>query len=274
MKKFIFPIFMLSALVGCSTVPAGHVGVKVYLLGTSKGVDHEVLPIGRYWIGWNEKLYLFPTFQQNYVWTASSHEGSAHDESITFQTKEGMSINMDVGISYSLDPKQVATVFQKYRRGVDEITDIFLRNAVRDAINENGSRYVVEDVYGSKKSEFLKSVEKDVRDEVGPIGIEIDRIYIVGAMRLPENVLAALNGKIQATQDAQRAQNQVAMARAEAEKAIAIAKGEAEANRVKQASLSESLIKYEAIQKWDGKLPQVTGGGMPFIQVPQSSAAK
>lgn len=55
----------MASLVSCSKVPSGHVGVKVYLLGGSKGVESEQLGVGRYWIGWNEELYLFPTFTQN-----------------------------------------------------------------------------------------------------------------------------------------------------------------------------------------------------------------
>lgn len=48
----------------CAKVEAGYVGVRVNLLGGNKGVDSEVLGVGRYWIGWNQELYLFPTFQQ------------------------------------------------------------------------------------------------------------------------------------------------------------------------------------------------------------------
>ena len=51
---------------GClRKVPAGNVGIKVYLLGGEKGVDAEQKGPGRYWIGWNEDLYLFPTYKQN-----------------------------------------------------------------------------------------------------------------------------------------------------------------------------------------------------------------
>lgn len=65
---FVVCIALLSSLnMGCSKVEAGHVGVKVYLLGRDKGVDSEVLGVGRYWIGWNEDLYLFPTYQQTKV---------------------------------------------------------------------------------------------------------------------------------------------------------------------------------------------------------------
>ena len=39
-------VFLLGA---CSKVPTGHVGLKVYLLG-NRGVDQEVLGVGRYFI--------------------------------------------------------------------------------------------------------------------------------------------------------------------------------------------------------------------------------
>ncbi|MCD8357428.1 MAG: hypothetical protein LUE11_12785 [Clostridia bacterium] len=49
-------------------------------------------------------------------------------------------------------------------------------------------------------------------------------------------------------------------AEAEAEKAAITADAQAEANRKIAESLSEELIEYQKIQKWDGKLPTVTGG--------------
>lgn len=270
--------FLLSA--GCQKVPAGNVGVKVYLLGTSKGVDHEVLGVGRYFIGWNEELYLFPTFQQNYVWTKTASEGSATDESIDFQTKEGMVVNADVGISYHLDPAKIANIFQKYRRGITEITDIYLRNHVRDALVSLSSNMSVEDIYGSGKQTLLANVIGEVSSKVGPEGIIIDNLYLIGAVRLPQNVVNALNAKIQATQEAQQRENEVQKARAEADIKIAQARGdaesaltraraEAEANQLKQKTLTDELIRYEAIQKWDGKLPEtmLPGASLPLVNL-------
>ena len=70
--KMMLIALLALTMVACSKAPAGHVGVKYYLLGGDKGVDSEELPPGRYWIGVNEELYLFPTFTQNYVWTAGN----------------------------------------------------------------------------------------------------------------------------------------------------------------------------------------------------------
>ncbi len=270
----------LPMMAGCSKVPAGSVGVKVFLLGTDKGVDSEELGPGRYWIGLNEELYLFPIFTQNYVWTKNPAEGSSEDESISFQTKEGLSVGADIGISYHIDPTKVSVVFQKYRKGVDEITDIYLRNMVRDALVKAGSIRPIESVYGAGKSDLLAEVENMVREQCGSIGIIIEKISFIGDFRLPPPVTNAINAKIEATQKAQQRQNEVAESKAAADKAREIAKGEADAvlirakaqadaNRLVAESLTQELVDYESVLRWDGKMPMVTGsGGNPFIKLP------
>ena len=268
------------ALAACSKVPAGNVGVKVYLLGGNKGVDTEELGPGRYWIGVNEDLFLFPTFTQNYTWTSESNE------QISFQTIEGMKVSADIGISYSIDPTKVNDIFQKYRKGIDEITDIYLRNMVRDALVIVASSRPVETVYGAGKEELIAEVQRRVKEQVEPIGIRIEKIYWVGDIILPPEVIKSLNAKIQANQQAQQRQNEIATAKAEAQKKIEEARGEAEsiklraeaqalANEKIARSLTDELVKYQAIQKWDGVLPRMTGeGAIPFIDADKLSASK
>ena len=107
--KFVGISMMAVALAACSKVPAGNVGVKVYLLGSDKGVDSEVLTPGRYWIGFNEELYLFPTFTQNKTWENPAGTG----RSFSFQTAEGMVVGADLGISYTVMPDKVSTILNK-----------------------------------------------------------------------------------------------------------------------------------------------------------------
>ena len=274
MNKLMMLVLAMLALsaMACTDVPAGYVGVKVYLLGGPKGVDSEVLKTGRYYIGINEQLYLFPTFKQNYTWgTASERNGKPVDESITFQTKEGMQVHADVGITYSIEHDKVPLVFQTYRRGVDEITDTFLRNNVRDAFNEIASTMEVQSVYGEGKSDLLKKVTAKVRNEVGPLGIVVDEVYLVNSFKLPDNVVAALNSKIEATQRAQQRENELREAEAESKKVVAKAEGEsqalltnakaqAEANTILSRSLTPELVHLKEIEKWDGSYPTVMGG--------------
>jgi regulator of protease activity HflC (stomatin/prohibitin superfamily) len=277
MKKILSLVLLSLAMIGCSKVPAGNVGVKVYLLGTNKGVDHEVLGVGRYWIGFNEELYLFPTFQQQVVWGKHENEREA-DESITFQNADGLVINGDIGMMYHLEASKVPAIFQKYRKGIDEITDEVLRTMVRDALVKVGSTRSIEQIYGSGKDSIINEVQGIVSAQVAPMGILVDKISLAGRFRLPPNVDAAINAKIEATQRAQQSENELQKAKAEAEKSIAeaygqaesmvkIATAEAQSNALKQKSLTEELIRYEAIQKWNGVLPTMTGGAIPFINI-------
>lgn len=275
-------ILAVFTMVGCSKVPAGNVGVKVYLLGGEKGVDTEQLPVGRYWLTWNEELFLFPTYTQNYVWTANPAESSPTDESIRFQSTEGLSISADIGIAYRIDPDQAASIFQKYRKGVEEITDIHLRNIVRSSLVSQASTRKVEDIYGPGKSELMEDVKSDVRASVSEIGIVVEDLYWIGDPRLPPKVIESIDLKIQATQDAIRAENQVRQVKAEAQKRIAKAEGdaeavrlsaiaEAEAIRIKGDAIREnpSIIQLNAINKWNGVLPTMMGGGspVPFVSL-------
>jgi regulator of protease activity HflC (stomatin/prohibitin superfamily) len=266
-----FGCLMALSLTSCSKVPAGYRGVKVNLYGNDKGVAEQSLGVGRYYIGWNSELYLFPTFLQNYSWKA--------DQAITMQTSEGLSISTDAGITYSIRPDNVVKVFQKYRLGIEEITNTFLHNMVRDAMNEVASTMTVEQIYGAQKEIFIKKVNTIVKQEAFENGIEVDKIYLVGSFDLPPSVIGSINAKIQASQNAMKVENEVATARAEAQKTIveAQARGQqilinaesqAKANKILSESLTASFVQYQAILKWDGKLPTYSGGNaVPFINI-------
>src|SRR5207244_4449968 len=84
---------------------AGHVGIRVKLAGSNRGVDD--IPIVTGWVFVNpltEQLVMFPTSVQNVIWTKDPHEGNAHDESMTFSSAEGVNINADIGLSFHIEP--------------------------------------------------------------------------------------------------------------------------------------------------------------------------
>ncbi len=282
LKSLILVVLTAIVMTGCSKITAGHVGIKVNLLGGYKGVQAEEVGVGRYWVGMNEELYSFPTFSQNYVWTASDTEGSESNESISFQTIEGLAVNADVGITYRIDPTKVSKIFEKYRRGVDEITDVYLRNMVRDALVEKASTMGIENVYGAGKAELMNEVEKSVSNNVSDIGIIIEKIYWIGEMRLPQQIVQNINAKIAATQKAQQRKNEVAQSKAEADKKIEEARGTAESIKLKAKAESEAItlrgealrsnpevLQLEAVNKWNGVTPVYIGTNapLPFLSV-------
>lgn len=80
----------------------------------------------------------------------------------------------------------------------------------------------------------------------------------------------AIEDKVIADQKAQEAVNNTKRITEEANQKRIIAEAEANAMRIKAEALSKnkSLVEYEAIKKWDGKLPQyMLGNSTPFINI-------
>lgn len=71
---------------------------------------------------------------------------------------------------------------------------------------------------------------------------------------------------LNAIEEKQVAQQQ--LLKAETEKQTAITNAEAEANRSVSASLTDQIIQNKTVEKWDGKLPTVTGGSGMIISLP------
>ena len=147
---------------------------------------------------------------------------------------------------------------------------------VRDAMNEVASTMTVEQIYGAQKELFIKKVNEIVKKEAFANGLEVEKIYLVGSFELPDTVINSINSKIQASQNAMKVENEVATARAEAQKTIvdAEARGkqilinaesQAKANKILAESLTQEFVSYQAILKWDGKLPRITSGVTPFV---------
>lgn len=249
-------------------ISPGYVGVVIDMLG-DEGVKQKELHVGMHWIAPWKSVYQFPIFEQNETW-----EG---DNGFNFQTCEGMAVHADIGITYHLRSECIPVIFQRYRKGMDEITHIFIRNFIRDAVNKAASRTRIEDLYSGKQT-FFDEVETHVRADLSPMGIELSRIYLMGRFNFPQTVITALNSKIEAMQRAQQRENELREAEAQAKKDIAKAEGqakcallkaesEAKANLILSQSITAELIQWQAIQLWDGKLPQVTGGAIPFINL-------
>ena len=273
-------------------VPVGHVGIKVHLVGDGKGVDNEELGPGRHFIGFNEQLFTFPTFTQTVGWTKESNPelGSSNNEEFSFQTAEGMTAQADIGASVSVDPTKVSALFQKFRKGMPEIMDLYVRRTIENALVQKAGKLEIESVYGAGTAELINQLHADVKAELATLGINLEKLYWIGAIRLPPQVVESINGKSKATQDAQKRENQVQTERAqadinrtraqgEADSALIIAEAQAKANKLLSASLTPEVLQHKnlenqaaAIVKWNGANSQVVAGGSNtplMIQVPQ-----
>ena len=227
---------------------------------------------GRYFVGINEQLYRFPTFNQLI----------SYYEPFTFQTSDAMDVRARVGVEYNINPEKTATIFQTYRKGIDDITEINLRQYISDALIKHAAGMDINVLTQGGKTALLDGVLKELRSKLDPVGIRIVKLSWVTDLIYPEQVKESINAKIEATQRALLRENEVAQSKAEAQKRIEEARGIAESTRLRAQAEADAIaikakalrdnpdvIQLNAIEKWDGKLPQMVTGDapLPFISL-------
>jgi regulator of protease activity HflC (stomatin/prohibitin superfamily) len=284
-------VIFMTFIVRVTRIEPGYVGVEINLAGSQRGASE--IPVRTGWVAYSPlktQIIEFPTYVQTVKWTRDVSEGHPINEEMGFNSKEGMQISVDVSLSYAIDPQKVPDFYVKYRvADLELFTHGILRDIVRNSLNEVASTFTVEDIYGERKADFLRKVEAMIEQKVAPVGVSVQQFGFIGAPRVPEVIAAAITAKAQAIQQAERARNELATTQAEAAKKIAEAEGdakslvmraqgEADANRIRQSSLTPQLLELrrienykELIERWNGQLPTVEsgqGGGM-ILQMPR-----
>lgn len=280
MRRF-FAVPLLALFGGCATVTPGTAVVEVPVCGGNSAP--QVLHQGRYWpaLAYCTNYYTIVTREQRAVWTLGSTEGSPVDESITFAGKDGQKVNIDVGVGFAIAPTDtdMLKMVQTFGYDVDQIIHTRVRDSVRNGLNMCASPMTVDEIYGPRKEELFKCAEDKVQEEFNPKGLLITRLTLNSEVRLPKQVQEAMEASTAATQNAQRVEREVASAEAEGKKTVATARAaaearmasaaaEADANRLIASSITAELLKLRELdieqkkaERWDGKLPVVSGGG-------------
>ena len=216
-------------------------------------------------------MYAFPTFNQL----------RSYDEQFSFQTSDAMDVFAKVGVEYNIDPAKAAVVFETYRKGIEEITDVNLRQYISDALIKHASTMDINELTQGGKTLLLEGVTKELRSKLDPVGIRVIKLSWTGDLIYPEQVKASINAKIEATQRALLRENEVAQSKAEAEKLRVAAQGEADARLTRARAEAEAIaikaqalrdnpdvLKLNAIEKWDGKLPVYSASSAPLPFLP------
>jgi regulator of protease activity HflC (stomatin/prohibitin superfamily) len=280
-----------AAACGRTIVEPGHVGIQVDYYGQDRGVESYPKVTGVVWYNpITTKVLQYPTFVQTAVWTHNINEGNPVDESITFTTSDQMQVAADVSLAYHLTGERVPAFYVKFRSDdLRSFTHGFLRNLAREKFDAVAGRYKIEQIMGDN-APFLKDARTMLQQDLDPIGVQLDQFGLIGAPRPPQQVIDAINAKVQATQNAIRVENEVRQAKAQAEKnvaeaegmaraAIARAEGDAKANQVLSSSITQTLVEWRkleiqqrAIDKWNGTLPTYSGNAVPFLSLPSPTS--
>lgn len=245
--KSLFSLFMLVSVMGsmfsCNKrIDAGHEGILVNQYGTDKGVQNANLVTGRVWYNpMTQDVFEFPVFVQTVDY-----------DPFTVNAKDGSVFTVDPTISFFVQPGHTPHIFTKYRKELSEIASTTLYNYVKDAFRMQMNNYTTEELI-SNRARFENHVQATLDSTLVREGFKLDQL--TSGLKYPETIVQAINLKNQAVQKTMQAENELKTATFHAEKKIIEAKAEAEANRLRQATLTPLLVQQQFIEKWDGHAP-------------------
>jgi len=275
-------------------ISPGHVGVSVRKCDGN--ISPDPIPTGYYWRTlFCEDVVEYPVSMQSLILTKNPHEGTGgphgdeDDQSITVTSSEGLGIQVDVAMNFTLDAKSVPKIYEKWRADIEDISHKYIRQTIREALQNTFARYTAEELYSTKKETARTEAQKLLEDKLAPFGFAISQ-FTINRIEPPKQVIDAINAKVAMIQLAQQSAQEVKKKEAEAAQQVAVAKGkadamkeeaageaaaitlraeaQAQANRILAESVTTPLIEYEKARKWNGTLPTtMAGNATPMIQV-------
>jgi regulator of protease activity HflC (stomatin/prohibitin superfamily) len=256
----------------------GHVGIVIHRVGG--GVDPTPLSPGLHArnplaTGIEE----YPTYMQTVV-LARAAEGMERNDEINVNSVEGQPLSLDVSMSFELDPTKVPALYSTFRTDIATIQHTYVKQAIRQSLQEVVGNEEIAAIIGPKKAETTGRVTRLLEQRLSIYGIIVKQ-FTINELRAPSSVIEAINQKNVMQQQGLTAQNELQKnqfqaqgdsikAAGRAKAILAEAEAQAKANRLLSESITPTLVQYEMSKRWNGQMPQVTGGAMPMIQLPGS----
>jgi regulator of protease activity HflC (stomatin/prohibitin superfamily) len=261
-------------------IEPGHVGIVIHRGGG--GVDPT--PLGPGFHFRNPALTAiqeYPTFMQTLVLTRDATEGSPNNDEINVNSVEGQPLSLDVSMSFELDAVKVPALYQTFRTDVTTIAHGFIKQAVRQSLQEVVGNEEIAAILGPKKAEVVTRTQAMLQKKLDVYGIQV-RQFTLNEFRAPKAVMDAISLKNVMQQQSLTAQNELQKntfqaqgdsikAAGRAKAILAEAEAQAKANDLLSRSITQTLVQYEMAKRWNGQMPQVTGGAIPMMQLPGAS---
>ena len=253
-------IIAITMAASCTVVDSGEIGIKFHKWSSNEQDYGGVEGTCKGWVFYNpitSSVFTYPTYIQrkNY-------------EPFKVNAKDASVFSMDPTIAYRINPEKACDIFTKYRKGIEDLENGYIRTCIYEAYRTCANRYTSDSLM-SNRANFESDVRTRLEQSLMSEGFLVEEF--TSQITPPESLAQMINEKNAAVQSALKAENKVKEAEAEAKIKIAEAKGNAEAmqikadaeayyNRTIAASLSPLIVQEDWIEKWNGTVPTVVGG--------------
>ena len=255
-KKIIIPIIVVIvvAIIGSQSVTIvqpGHTGVVVTLGKVRDGVLPEGIHIKAPFVQTVEKI---------------DNRIQKLEVSTEAFSKDLQSVKTVLAINYRVDSNKS---FSIYKNIGPDYENVLVVPAVNEVLKAITATYTAEESVTNRQL-ISDGLVQGLNEKLNDIGLYITDVNIID-FDFSEAFITAIEEKQVAQQQLLKAETEkktaITNAEAEAESVKIKADAEAEANEVIAKSLTDKIIENKKIEKWDGKLPQVTGNGGSIIDL-------
>jgi len=182
-------------------------------------------------------------------------------------TKDLQQVHTDIVVGYRLSGQKAAHIYKEFGLDVDNKV---LGPAINEAFKAVTAKYTSEELI-TKRDEVSMAITQHVSNKVSQFDITINNVSLVN-FGFSAEYQKAIEAKVIATQAKLKAEQDLERIKVEAASRIAQAEGEAKAIAIQANAITSNggaqYVQLQAIEKWDGKLPNtVLGNNTPFINV-------
>ncbi len=192
---------------GCESTSSTEVGVRTCLFGILEkrgeqqiyppGGTYAVMPIINSWA-------TLPIHQQNLLMNANVEEGDRPvPDDLTFKTKDGNNVHIDVNIMWRINPESAAEVINRVGHSVEEIKERVIRPVSRATIRDVFNKITSEEYYHvDTKNRVAAEAREQLEKELQRFGILVDSMQ-VQQHRFDPEYQEAIDAQKQAEADVQ-----------------------------------------------------------------------
>lgn len=246
-------VLLVSCCSSVTIVETGHRGVK-----TVFGKVEEPPLV--------EGIYFTSPF------TTSIHQLDIRTQKFTDKTevytKDVQTATVEYTVNFSVKGDQAGALFQTV--GL-EYAEKLIPQVVQGGLKNAAGKWDAVDII-SNREKVRAEVEAALITTLAPRGVVIEGFQMVD-VSFTKEFDQAVEAKVIAIQKAEQARNNTVTVSEQAKQAVITAQGDAQAMKIKSDALSQNqnLVAYEAVQRWNGKLPETvymgSGSPVPFLNV-------
>lgn len=255
-------VFSLDSIV---YINPGYVGVFINKLSGS--IKQEPIHAGyEFKLPFVQDIIEYPYYMQTIILSKYTLDGYQIGDDINVNSVEGQPLSCDVSMSFTLDPSKVPSVYTSFRQEIEQITHGFIKQTVRQVMQEIVGKINVADFLGKDKEKAVNQIKELLSSKLLQYGFAIKQ-FTLNEIRAPESVINAISQKNIMEQEALMAENKllkvkyeamqkIEQARGKSESILIYAQAQSQANKILSSSINDNLVKYKEIEKWDGNLPK------------------